>query len=301
MSCTRRGFLKTIGAAMVGLGLTRLEPMRAFAVSRVTRPDGTVAGGPVSGPYSADSLRALAVNAARFIGDEALATELSEVCCWAPAATAIRRRPLEAQLRGARYFLRDFPGGDQLAQILHYTNNTSWQRPRFSFDPDELVASHYALIGRSQAGLRTLALPPAGLQEDDSKAQLNLMLDRESGERLASASDRAEPMWAALSIFSGMMLDPTDELSQRLTPSLSLRRASHRALARSATVRYSQIVIGATQRAIYADQLDGENPLLPLVQLSAAGYLPLGEQDDRFLLLSVGRDTHSIGYRTASV
>ena len=89
--------------------------------------------------------------------------------------------------------------------------------------------------------------------------------------------------------------------ARRLAPQLSLRRASHRALARTAAVRYNQIVIGATQRAIWSDQLDGDNPTLPLLQLSAAGYLPLGEEDDRFLLLRVGGGTHLTGYRTGSV
>ena len=301
MSCTRRGFLKTVGAAMVGLGLTRLEPLRAFAVSTVNPTGGAGAGGPPTGPYSIDSLRAQAVGAARWLGDEALAAELSDVCCWAPAASAIRRRPLDVQLRAAQYFFRDFPGGDQLAQILHYTNNTAWQRPNFSFDPDSLVARHYALLRRPQAGLRTEALTPARLNGRGGQARLDLVLDRETGERLAKAADRAEPMWAALSIFTGMMLDPTDDLSRRLAPQLSLRRASHRALARTAAVRYNQIVIGATQRAIWSDQLDGDNPTLPLLQLSAAGYLPLGEEDDRFLLLRVGGGTHLTGYRTGSV
>ena len=83
-------------------------------------------------------------------------------------------------------------------------------------------------------------------------------------------------------------------------PALSLDRASHRALARTATVRYNQIVIGATQRAIWSDQLNGENPSLPLLRLSASGYLPLGEEDGRFLLLRVGNGTHLTGYRTGS-
>ena len=38
MSCTRRGFLKTIGAAMVGLGVTRLDGFRAFAARSTAGP-----------------------------------------------------------------------------------------------------------------------------------------------------------------------------------------------------------------------------------------------------------------------
>ena len=132
------------------------------------------------------------------------------------------------------------------------------------------------------------------------RAELGLMLDRSTGERLAKAADRSEPMWAALSVFSGMMLDPTDDLSQRLTPRLSLRRARDRALARTASVRYSQIVVGAVQRAIWSDLLDEVNPALPLLQLSAAGYLPLGEEDGRFLLLQVGEGSYLTGYRTGN-
>ena len=97
-----------------------------------------------------------------------------------------------------------------------------------------------------------------------------------------------------------MMLDPTDDLSQRLTPRLSLRRARDRALARTASVRYSQIVVGAVQRAIWSDLLDEVNPALPLLQLSAAGYLPLGEEDGRFLLLQVGEGSYLTGYRTGN-
>ena len=299
MSCTRRGFLKTIAAAMVGLGLTRLEPLRTFAVSSVNSPEGGGLGGPPAGPYSIDSLRARAVDSARWLGDESLAAELSDVCCWAPAATAIRRLPLEAQLRSGQYFFRDFPGGDQLAQILQYTNNTAWRRPRFNFDADDLVAQHYALLRRPQSGLRTEALTPAQPRSSASTAQLDLVLDRATGERLAKQADRAEPMWAALSIFTGMMLDPTDDLSRRLRPQLSLRRATDRSLARTAAVRYNQIVIGAIQRAIWTDELNGENPTLPLLQLSAAGYLPLGEADGRFLLLRVGGSS-LVGYRSES-
>ncbi len=284
---------------MVGLGLTRLEPLRTFASSSGAASGLAEPGGPASGPYSIDSLRAGAVEAARWAGDDALAGELKEVCCWAPAATAIRSRPLDVQSRGAERFFRDFPGADQLAQIMVHTNNTAWQTPRFRFDPEGLVSRHYELLQRRQTGIRTLVLTPDRLNSG-GRAQLGLMLDRKTGERLAQAADRAEPMWAGLSIFSGLLLDPTDDLSRRLTPLLSLRRAGDRALARTATVRYSQIVLGAVQRAIWSDLLDGANPALPLVQLSSAGYLPLGEEDGRFLLLRVG-GSHVTGYRTAGV
>jgi hypothetical protein len=301
MSCTRRGFLKTVGAAMVGLGLTRLEPLRTFASSSVrTGGQGLVAGGPASGPYSSESLRALAVASANHVGDGGLASELAEVCCWAPAATAIRSRPLAVQERGAQFFFRDFPGGDQLAETMLHTNNTSWHRPAFRANPDSLVADHYSLLQKSANGVRTEVLTPSQLASRGAGANLGLVLDRKTGDRLATTADRAEPMWAALSIFSGMMLDPTDELSRSLTPSLSLTRSSDRAAARMATVRYSQTVIGAIQRAIWADQLGGANPALPLVRLSSAGYLPLGEEGGHYLLLNVS-GTRLTGYRTANV
>ena len=127
------------------------------------------------------------------------------------------------------------------------------------------------------------------------------MLDRATGERLSRATDRSEPMWAALSILSGALLDPTEELSRRLTPRLSLTRASHRALARMAGVRYSQAVLGAAQRAVWSDLLNDRNAALPLVQLSAAGYLPLGEADGRFYLLRLDEGRRLTGYRTGSV
>ena len=248
-------------------------------------------------------LRARAVEAARWAGDVSLADELQDVCCWAPAATAIRQRPLGLQTKGARYFFHDFPGGDQLAQILVYANNTAWRAPRFRFDPESLVARHYALLERSATGIRTEVLTPDALNGAGAQGQLGLVLDRKTGERLAEASDRSEPMWAALSVFSGMMLNPTDDLSSRLTPLLSLSRPRDRLLARTAAVRYSQIVIGAVQRAVWSDLLGGVNPALPLVQLSAAGYLPLGEEDGRFLLLRLGNGggTHLTGYRTGAV
>jgi hypothetical protein len=286
---------------MVGLGITRLEPLRTFASSSVrTGSQGLVAGGPASGPYSADSLRALAVASAEHVGDGALAAELSEVCCWAPAATAIRSRPLAVQERGAQFFFRDFPGGDQLAETMLHTNNTSWRRPAFRVDPDSLVADHFVSLRKPSNGLRTEVLTPAQLASRGANANLGLVLDRKTGEQLSTAADRAEPMWAALSIFSGMMLDPTDELSRSLTPALSFTRSSDRAAARMATVRYGQTVIGAIQRAIWADQLGPANPALPLVRLSSAGYLPLGEEDGRYLLLNVG-GTQLMGYRTANV
>lgn len=309
MSCTRRGFLKTIGAATVGLGLTRLEPFRTFAASSVNPSGGAEPGGPPTGPYSVESVRARVVETARWVGDEALAAELRDVCCWAPAAAAIRRRPLDVQSRGAQRFFQDFPGGDQLAQIFLHANNTAWHTPRFRFDPEGMVAQHYALLRRAdarpsglrQSGVPTQVLMPDGLNGSGSRAELGLVLDRKTGERLAKSAERAEPMWAALSVFTGMLLDPTDDLSRRLTPRLSLSRARDRALARMATVRYSQIVIGAVQRAIWSDLLGGANAALPLVQLSAAGYLPLGEEAGRFLLLRVGEGSHLTGYRTGSV
>lgn len=299
MSCTRRGFLKTVGAALVGLGLTRLEPLRAFAWSTVNRAGGLEGGGPPTGPYSIESLRARAVESARHVGDFALARELRDVCCWAPAAAAIRQRPLDVQAEGARAFFRDFPGGDQLAEIYLYSTNTAWGTPRFRFDPDNLVAQHYSLLRRAAAGLRTEVLTPARANGSASQAQLHLMLDRETGERLAQAADRAEPMWAVLSILSGSLLDPTDDLSRRLSPRLSLGGAD-RSLARTAGVRYNQVVFGAAQRAIWSDLLDSANPALPLVQLSAAGYLPLGEEDGRFYLLRVGGGRLLTGYRSGS-
>jgi len=285
---------------MVGLGLTRLEPLRTFAASSVGAPGEGALGGPPEGPYSIDRLRALAVDAATWAGDGDLAHELSEVCCWAPAATAIRRRPLAVQERGAEYFFRHFPGGDQLAETLFYTNNTVWRAPRFRFDPDDLVSKHYDLLQQPQLGLRTEVLSPAKLNGAGRDARLGLLLDRESGERLAKAADRAEPMWAALSVLSGMMLDPTEGLQRRLTPRLSLNQATDRAFARQATVGYTQIVIGAAQRAVWSDMLNGKNPALPLLQLGAAGYLPLGEGDGRFYLLRMGGGTHAAGYRTAN-
>ena len=296
MSCTRRGFLKTLGAAMVGLGLTRLEPLRTFAASSVGGTEGSALGGPATGPFSIDSLRVRAVAAAHWTGDGALADELSDICCWAPAAAAIRRRPLSVQSKGMQSFFQDFPGGDQLAEIMLYTNNTAWQQPRFRFSPDGLVEQHYSLLQKSQSGLRTEVVKPGWLNGQGSQAQLDLVLDRATGERLGRAADRAEPMWAAFSILAGTMLDPTDMLSQRLTPMLSLSRREDRTLARKATIQYNQIVIGAAQRAIWSDLLDGENPALPLLQLSASGYLPLGEEDGRFFLLNVG-GTHLTGYR----
>ena len=286
---------------MVGLGITRLDSLPAFASSSVGAPGDAEGGGPPSGPYSIASLRARAVAAARLAGDETLASEIKEVCCWAPAATAVRRRPLDVQARSAEYFFRDFPGGDQLAEVMVHTNNTSWRTPRLRVDPESLVAQHYEQLKIRQNGVRTSVVTPDRLLTNGN-AQLNLMLDRKTGERLARADNRSEPMWAALSVLSGMMLDPTDALSRRLTPFLSLNKAEDRALARTAGVRYSQIVIGAAQRAVWSDLLDEENPVLPLLKLSAAGYLPLGEEDGRFLLLRLANQGSRLtGYRTGSV
>ena len=286
---------------MVGLGLTRLEPLRTFASSSTrTGSLGLSGGGPAAGPYSIDSLRALAVASARHAGDTGLASELQEVCCWAPAATAIRSRPLALQERGADYFFRNFPGGEQLASIMVQTNNTSWRTPRFRANPDHLVSSHYERLQRSAWGVRTQVLRPGQLNGRGARAELGLMLDRRTGDRLALAADRAEPMWAALSIFSGFLLDPTNDLSNRLSPALSLTRAHDRALARTATVRYGQIVIGALQRAVWSDVLGGANPALPLVQLTAAGYLPLGEENGEFTLIRLN-GARLTGYRTESV
>ena len=287
---------------MVGLGITRMAPLRTFAASSVNSTGAAELGGPASGPYSIDALRARAVAAARFAGEDSLATELQDVCCWAPAATALRRRPMDVQTRSAEQFFQDFPGGDQLARIMVQTNNTSWRAPRFRVDADSLVEQHYDQLQRRQGSVRALVIEPEELQSSANKADLGLMLDRQTGERLAASVDRAEPMWAALSVFSGMMLDPTDDLSKRLTPRLSLSRAHDRALARTATIRYSQIVIGAVQRAVWADQLHGANAAAPLVQLSAGGLLPMGEENGRFLLLRiVGRSQRLTGYRTGSI
>lgn len=287
---------------MVGLGLTRMEPLRAFAASSVSSTGAAELGGPASGPYSIDALRARAVVAARFAGDVSLATELQDVCCWAPAATALRRRPMDVQTRAAERFFQDFPGGDQLAQIMVQTNNTSWRAPRFRVDPDSLIEQHYSQLQRRQGSIRALVIEPEELPGSASKADLGLMLDRPTGERLAASVDRAEPMWAALSVFSGMMLDPTDDLSKRLKPRLSLSRAHDRALARTATVKYGQIVIGAVQRAVWADQLNGANPATPLLQLSSGGLLPMGEEGGRFLLLRIaGHRNRLTGYQTGSV
>lgn len=285
---------------MVGLGLTRLEPLRSYAASTVSSTATGGAPGPASGPYSIDSVRALAVEAARAIGDGDLADELSEVCCWAPAAAAIRKRPLTVQAKGAEHFFRDFPGGERLADVLVYANNTSWQKPQFRFDPDHLVAKHYAQLQRPQNGARLRVLDVSGLNGAGRNGELGLLLDRATGDRLAKTADRGEPMWAALSLFSGIMLDPTDELSRRLSPRLSLTKANDRALARTASVRYSQIVLGAVQRAVWADLLDGADPAMPLVQLSASGYLPLGEEQGDFYLLRVGDARYLTGYRSSN-
>jgi hypothetical protein len=301
MSCTRRGFLKTLGAAMVGLGITRLDPLRTFAASSSGSAGETFAGGPAMGPFTADALRARAVDAARWAGDSGLADELASVCCWAPAATAIRSRPLGVQWRGAREFFRDFPGGDQLAQTLLYSNNTKWNAPRFRFDPDHLVSEHYSLLRRAQNGLRTDVITTANLNGEAGRAQLNLMLDRATGDRLAAADDRSEAMWASLSVLSGMMLDPTDELASSLRSRLSFRLADDRALGRNAAVRYNQIVLGSAQRAVWSDLLDDDNAALPLLKLSSAGYLPLGEDNGRFVLLRTASANRFVtGYRSGS-
>ena len=288
---------------MVGLGLTRMEPLRTFAASSTrVGSQGLAGGGPASGPYSIDSLRALAVASAQHAGDQGLAAQLQDVCCWAPAATAIRSRPLALQERGAQYFFRHYPGGDQLAQAMVHTNNTFWRSPHFKVAPDNLVADHYQSLQQPSWGVRTQVVTPEQLNGRGANANLGLVLDRPTGERLAAtAADRAEPMWAALSIFSGMMLDPTDELSRRLSPALSLSRSQDRAFTRAATVRYSQIIIGAIQRAVWSDLLGGTNAALPLVRLSSAGYLPLGEENGEFLLLRVGGGSRLTGYQTGHV
>jgi hypothetical protein len=286
---------------MVGLGLTRLDPLRTFAASSAGAPGGEVAGGPPEGPYSIDSLRARAVESARWAGDNGLAHELSEICCWAPAAAAIRSRPLSVQEAGASHFFRDYPGGDQLAQVFMLSNNTAWRFPRFRFNPEDLLKQHYDLAQRPDTGLRTEVLTPSKLNGAGANATLDLVLDRQTGDRLALQADRAEPMWASLSVLTGALLDPTDDLSRRLNPTLSLTRSADRAFARNATVRYNQIVIGAAQRAVWSDMLDGANPAIPLLQLSAAGLLPLGEENGKFYLLRVGgTGSHLTGYRSAS-
>jgi hypothetical protein len=303
MSCTRRGFLKTIGAAMVGLGVTRMDGLRTFAAS--TAGGGSAeapiaGGGPASGPFSIDALRQGAVEAALHAGNPGLAAQLQDVCCWAPAATAIRAQPLSVQQRGAEHFFRDFPGGDQLADIMLHTNNTSWARPRFSYSPDTLVAKHYDALNKPQSGVKTEVVSVDKLNGRGLNGELGLMLDRKTGERLAKNADRAEPMWAALSIFSGMLLDPTDSLSRKLNPMLSLTRSQDRALSRSASIRYSQTVLGSVQRAVWSDQLNNENPAIPLVHLSSAGFLPLGEENGHFVLLNLGAAKRVTGYQTAT-
>jgi hypothetical protein len=304
MSCTRRGFLKTVGAAMIGLGVTRIDGIRgAFAVSSTAGPteNAILGGGPASGPFSIESLRVAAAQAAFHAGDPKLADELRDVCCWAPAAAAIRERPLAVQRKGAEYFFRDFPGGDQLADVLFHANNTTWQRPQFRFDPETLVAKHYDALQKSQTGIKTEVVSIDKLQGRGRNGDLGLMLDRKTGEQLQSTADRSQELWASLSIFSGILLDPTEGLSNRLQPFISLRRADDRALSRAAAVRYSQTVLGSVQRALWSDQLGDKNPALPLVRLSSAGFLPLGEEHGQFLLLNLGGGKRVTGYRTAGI
>jgi hypothetical protein len=86
-----------------------------------------------------------------------------------------------------------------------------------------------------------------------------------------------------------------------MSPFISLRRSEDRALSRAASIRYSQVVLGSVQRAIWSDQLDEKNPALPLVRLSSAGFLPLGEERGEFLLLNLGGGKRVTGYRTAGV
>jgi hypothetical protein len=206
------------------------------------------------------------------------------------------------QTKSVERFFSSFPGGDQLASVLVHTNNTSFQKPKFTINPDEMVERHYEMLRKPQGTVRKQVFTPQQLEGRGVNADLGLMLDRKTGERLAETAERSEPMWAALSVFSGIMLDPTDELSSQLTPQLSLRRARDRALARTATIRYSQVVIGAVQRAIWSDVIDEDNAALPLVELTSAGYLPLGEEDGRYVLLRVnGSDQELTGYRTGSV
>jgi hypothetical protein len=287
---------------MVGLGITRLDALPALAGASAGRLEGSpLAGGPASGPYSADSLRARAVEAALAAGDGDLAHELGEVCCWAPAATAIRSRPLATQQKGAEHFFRDFPGGEQLADVLVHANNTYWRRPVFRSDPESLVARHYEALQRPQSGVKTEVLTPERLNGRGINGDLGLLLDRKTGDSLAATIDQREAMWAGISIFSGIMLDPTDSLSNRLNPLLSLTRAQDRALARSASVRYTQIVLGAVQRAVWSDGLGGQNPALPLVQLTASGFLPMGEENGEFLLMRLGGGKRVTGYRSEGV
>lgn len=302
MSHTRRGFLKTIGAAMAGLGVTRLDSFRAFASSSTASPHSPIVGGggPETGSFSVDALRQRAADGALFAGDRGLSDALREACCWAPAAAAIRERPLTVQQKGAEYFFKDFPGGDQLADVMLHANNTTWQRPHFRFDPDTLVAKHYEALQKPQTGIKTEVISVDKLRGRGVNGDLGLMLDRGTGERLEKTSNRSEPMWAALSIFSGILLDPTEGLSRRLSPFITLTRAQDRALSRTASVRYSQTVLGSVQRAVYSDHL-GKNPALPLVRLSSAGYLPLGEEDGQFLILNLGGGSRLTGYRTAGV
>ena len=82
---------------------------------------------------------------------------------------------------------------------------------------------------------------------------------------------------------------------------LSLNRSYDRALSRSASIRYSQMVLGSVQRAVWSDQLAGKNPALPLVQLTSSGLLPLGEENGDFLLLSIAGNKRVTGYQTAGV
>ena len=48
--------------------------------------------------------------------------------------------------------------------------------------------------------------------------------------------------------------------------------------------------------------IDEDNGAIPLLRLSASGYLPLGEENGEYLLLRLdGRSTRLTGYETGSV
>ena len=46
--------------------------------------------------------------------------------------------------------------------------------------------------------------------------------------------------------------------------------------------------------------IGGTNAALPLLQLSSAGYLPLGEENGDFLLLRMAGPSRLVGYRTGN-
>lgn len=244
-------------------------------------PNPDIDEGPFSRSALADRAEALGVDARALYpaGDPraAMAGEIAKAfregrCRYVPQFAKLTT--IYDQIYWSRRFYEIFPNGSRLADLLVRLDNTDVAAPKFPASIDEVVRDYYAKSDETPLAAQVVT-DPHGMP-DREPLRLSRFSDklwaaveatgRIDAARAATAHAQASARYIAPSIARWLDASPVDAGNAR-----------HAALIPIEIARYGALW------AIVEDVV-GPSAIEPLVIALSAGYVPVGEIDERFVV-----------------